>query len=174
MREIVSYCHRNSCVEWEKLWDEAEKKLRKESSRNALDPLLRKIGRVAWITRANDLFQNADFQAWLHELIWLKLTSIRSFHNFHLKTLSNNIINVQRSLSNDSKSQQFIFSSSSDRDIDHATKLPDYSLFEFEKCVMAPSSKANLIRSINGSDLEPSQHHMFMSLCGLCYMVDLI
>ena len=69
MREIVSYCHGYSCAEWEKLWDEAEKMLRKERSRNALDPILRKIGPIPWITRANDLFQNADFQTWLHELI---------------------------------------------------------------------------------------------------------
>lgn len=69
MREIVSYCNRYSCVEWGNLWDEAEKKLRKEGSRNALDPLIRKIGRIHWISRANDLFQNANFQTWLNLLI---------------------------------------------------------------------------------------------------------
>ena len=71
MREIVSYCNGYACDEWENLWNEAEKKLRKESSRNALDPLFRKIEShgVRWMTRANDLFQNTNFQTWSHWLI---------------------------------------------------------------------------------------------------------
>ena len=66
MREIVQYCYGYSCFDWEKLWDEAEKKLRKDGSRNALDPLLQKIGKVVWATKANDLFQNSNLQARLH------------------------------------------------------------------------------------------------------------
>ena len=69
MREIVSYCYGCTCSEWEKLWDEAEKKLRKEGSRNALDPLLQKIGKVDWATKANDLFQNSSLQARLHQVL---------------------------------------------------------------------------------------------------------
>ena len=69
MRESVSYCYRYSCGEWGNLWDEAEKKLRKEGSRNALDPLLQKIERNHWISRANDLFQKTNFQTWLHWFI---------------------------------------------------------------------------------------------------------
>ena len=66
MREIVQYCYGCSCSDWEKLWDEAEKKLRKEGSRSALDPLLKKIGNADWATTANDLFKNSNLQARLH------------------------------------------------------------------------------------------------------------
>ena len=77
MREIVSYCYGCTCSEWEKLWDEAEKKLRKEGSRNALHPLVQKIGKVDWATKANDLFQNSNLQARLHQVL---LKNIK--HNF--------------------------------------------------------------------------------------------
>ena len=70
MREIVSYCHNCSFSDWEKVWDQAEKKLRKESSRNALDLLLDKIGNVQWLTTAKELFQKSDLQAWLNHESW--------------------------------------------------------------------------------------------------------
>ena len=70
MREIVLYCYGSACSEWEKLWDEAEKKLRKQGSRNALDPLLQIIGKrlqvLSWANKANDLFKNSNLQARLH------------------------------------------------------------------------------------------------------------
>ena len=69
MREIVSYCYGCACSEWEKLWDEAEKKLRKEGSRNALDPLIQKTGKVDWAFIANNLFQNSNLQARLHQVL---------------------------------------------------------------------------------------------------------
>ena len=69
MREIVQYCYGCSCSDWEKLWDEAEKKLRKEGSKNALDILVKKVGKLDWATTANDLFKNSNLQARLHYVL---------------------------------------------------------------------------------------------------------
>lgn len=77
---MVSYCYGCSTSEWEKLWDEAEKKLRKDGSRSALDPLVNQIGKNNWMTSANNLFQKTNLQARLHNINHIITYSLYHLH----------------------------------------------------------------------------------------------